>query len=304
MSAPSLPEEKSEETKKTRASRVKSMLKMLGVKRVQDVFKLPNLGARFSNISGISEQYKKNLLDTLLSLWDVSVEKTRRKKIVKYWTQLKSNIENRTSQNVLSSKIKKSGVTFAKIKNRFKKEVNNEHNYKSIIRMRKLIVLSIYATLEPKRLDFADMRIVKRNISDCNFFNVSKGHFVFCKYKTSRKYGVRTQVVDKAYVEFINRTLSAYPRKHFIPTSGDTPMPESTFSRLVKSTFLFFFDEPLNANDLRHMYIIEFSKRNPTYMERKELSSRMMHSIDMQLKYDQFRHRKKVQTSKTSDFKN
>ena len=65
MSAPSLPEEKSEETKKTRASRIKSMLKMLGVKRVQDVFKLPNLGARFSNISGISEQYKKNLLDIL-----------------------------------------------------------------------------------------------------------------------------------------------------------------------------------------------------------------------------------------------
>lgn len=108
----------------------------------------------------------------------------------------------------------------------------------------------------------------------------TESYFVFQNYKTASTYGIQTVKAEWA----VNHLL----RHLAINLKQETVVPLATPNALVKAVkkaFAYFGGKEITIGLLRHSYIMEFYKKNPTILQKEELAKKMLHSRNIQEYY-------------------
>ncbi len=138
------------------------------------------------------------------------------------------------------------------------------------------LIYALYFTQPPIRDDYTQMHVVDK-IKDAadntkNYYVRSTGKFILNEYKTKSAYG---QAVLKASVE-ARAAIKAYGSKILFSSVKSLT---KKFKNLTGG---------YTINDVRHSYISNFLKKNPTPKEKRELAERMLHSTQLQSMYERF----------------
>lgn len=287
---------KSPETAKTHASRLRRMCALAGVKQAKSLFGASRRLLAAMRGSDLSPCSQLNLLKTLLSTWPAAVNKTLRARVSAYKNTLSTRVSERVGSGQKRGRMRKTRITFSRIKKTFSEELarwSRLDTSPGLVKMRRFLTLSIYATMTPKRADFGDALVTRRASKDraANYINMKKNQVVLVSYKNNTKYGELREALDPRMKEAIEITLRMHPRRFLFPGSKgvDVGIRPKSYGDLVESTMRAYFGEPMRVNDLRHLYISEFCVDARCYNERRELAKSMLHSIDMQVQYEQFK---------------
>ena len=150
-------------------------------------------------------------------------------------------------------------------------------------------IIEYYPENDYKHLTSLDDKVLQRIDSDTKYAQEDRKnknscyitptdtYFVFNNYKTAKTYG---QVIVKA--EFIIHNLLRHI--HFNLKKWEV-LPIKTPNSLVKYVKLAFESvggKPTTIGLLRHAYIVEFYKKNPTIVQKDMLARKMLHSRSIQ----------------------
>lgn len=222
-------------------------------------------------------------------------------------------------ENELSDREKKNYVQWdviIKVYNEVKKNMS-----KSIHDKEDYLILSLYIHHPPRRADYINMIISEIDL--CNYNdriitlsdaqnyewyinkkkfttilendnktkttfnhlvkNNEKYYFVFDEYKTYPYYGRQIISVNDKLTEIINDYVISKNLK-----KGDKLLNMSYGSYIMKIRRLFecYINKSISINILRHSYITNFLKSNPTLKEKLHISLSMSHTITMQTMYE------------------
>lgn len=152
------------------------------------------------------------------------------------------------------------------------------------------LIYALYFTQPPVRDDYTEMRVVDK-VKDAadtanNYYVKSKGEFILNHYKTKATYG---QARLKASPE-ARAAIKAYTKQ--MDTNILFPNTKSLTRRFKSHT------RGYTITDVRHSYISDFLKTNPTPSQKKALAERMLHSTGLQAQYQRF---KKEEGSESDD---
>lgn len=168
-----------------------------------------------------------------------------------------------------------------------KRKVIDATQYDKLLRF---LVLSLYTQIQPRRnLDYLDMIVVKEDPQDKvqhNYLVLEKtrpSHFIFNRFKTSKKYG--SQKIDipeklgaviKTYLKFHPlRKQKEYP---FLVSHDGTPLTAvNSITRLLNR----IFGKRVGSSMLRHIFLS--NKYDIKEMEKD--AEAMGHSVEEQKKY-------------------
>jgi len=149
------------------------------------------------------------------------------------------------------------------------------------------VTLALYVLFPPRRLaDYEYMHVIEGNakVSDnVNYYNKTKGVFVFNKYKTSKVYGKQTfDVPDE-----LNDILKDYVEKYGV--KGRLLAGINLSGRLIQ-IFKKFLGKSIGVSLLRHSYITYYlndvhHEGRYVFNDADELSKKMAHSVTQQMKY-------------------
>jgi len=143
------------------------------------------------------------------------------------------------------------------------------------------LIYALYFTQPPIRDDYTHMHVVDKikDASDpaINYYVKSKGQFILNHYKTKSTYG---QAILPASPE-ARAAIRAYTQQ--MDTNVLFKQTKSLTKRFKSHTGGY------TINDVRHSYISDFLKKNPTPTEKKALAERMLHSTNLQAKYERFK---------------
>ena len=155
-------------------------------------------------------------------------------------------------------------------------------------------LVGVYVDIPPRRLDYRIMKLTSTSdelTSTFNYIVCSRGtpkSFIFMNYKTEKTFGRQ---------EFkIPRGLAIKLKAYIVDaglTSGDylfgktKDKPYVSFSTYVTKVFKKYTDKNLSVNLIRHSFITSFlRKKNLSIADKKEVSTKMAHSLQMQEKYN------------------
>jgi hypothetical protein len=169
-----------------------------------------------------------------------------------------------------------------------------------------LTVLSIYTEIQPRRnADFMNMYIVKKwnegMEKDKNYLDIASKRFIFNKYKTMKKYGMKIEEIPERLWDRLTLFLRFHPlwKGHakralapikFLATYDGSPMVAGNAITRVLNRI---FGKKIGSSMLRHIYVS--SKWGNTLVEMKRDSEAMAHSLSMQaayIKYDKDEEKK------------
>ena len=161
-------------------------------------------------------------------------------------------------------------------------------------------IVCLYTIQPPVRADYWNMEIIEYNpISDCeealkdglrikyasqtqNYCIIcpSNTYFVFNTYKTAKTYG--QQIVTAEWI--INHLIRHlhFNLKVWKVLPIDSP---NALVKYVKKAFSYFGGKEITIGLLRHSYIVEFYKTNPSIAKKQALASKMLHSVAIQEQY-------------------
>ena len=153
------------------------------------------------------------------------------------------------------------------------------------------LLLSMYTMIEPVRSDFDRTRIYDEvpKEDDGNYIVLGKTKSLFLnKYKTSERYGKANIKLPDELVKQIKQSLKQNPREYlFKPLHGDAfnsntynKWANRTLKKLLKNDFF-------SLTMLRHSYLSQPSLDldNKNMGERREIASKMLHSVGVQKLY-------------------
>ena len=169
-------------------------------------------------------------------------------------------------------------------------------------------IVCLYAVQPPVRADYWNMSIVEynpnlvRNTLECSTFrdklnkyikeNCSseennfciitpiESYFVFNNYKTAKTYGQQVVAAEWGIHHLLKHLRTAFDIWKVLPI--DTP---NALVKYVKKAFLHFGGKETTIGLLRHSYIVEFYKTNPSLVKKQELARKMLHSVNIQEQY-------------------
>lgn len=193
-------------------------------------------------------------------------------------------------KGILSESMKKNMITFEQlIKKReqykllFKK---NPHDNKVNLQY---LILCLYSYESPKRRNYIDMEIKSRKIGLKDNKNylikyVNDKYIIIFNDKTSKIKGKAEMELTKILGKIISKSLKEYPRKYLLSliNNGEKPLGVQMFERLMYDIFK---PKKVGVNILRHIYIENFNKKNPTMESREKLAKSMRHNLGTALMY-------------------
>lgn len=157
------------------------------------------------------------------------------------------------------------------------------------------LVVSLYTLTSPRRnLDYEAMCVVPivndATPTDKNFFDYTRGKFVFNCYKTARRYGQQVEDIPEELLGVIGDYLRFHPlMKKKLPKSAcikflvkqdGTPLNSSNgITRLLNRAF----GKRVGSSMLRHIYLSE--KYGDTLKEMEADAAAMGHSVSQQREY-------------------
>lgn len=190
---------------------------------------------------------------------------TSYKKWRKYLTDITIQINNDYSNNIgASDKIKKV-VTMDEISAKYK-ELSNTPNHQ------KLLLLSVFMNLAPKRADLGNVRIfhlgkdIPTDNKDMNFIYLGtkdkfkiKPFLQINKFKTAKHmvHGIREVIPQPLYNDILY-SLQQQPREYlFVDSKGNPYTNNNSYSKFVSRTFasLFGEDKSMGVSLWRHVYV-------------------------------------------------
>jgi hypothetical protein len=148
-----------------------------------------------------------------------------------------------------------------------------------------LLGLYIGGYLPPRRVE--DVSLIKYTVCDTDNVNnwlvvgESGAHIIYNIYKNSKTYG---QQVFEVPGELLNKL------KSHIKTSkkkeGDLLFDSGNFSRDISNLFYKLADVHITVNIMRHSYISDFLKTNPSTKKKREVAYFMGHGKEIQETYN------------------
>lgn len=108
----------------------------------------------------------------------------------------------------------------------------------------------------------------------------NKSWFVFKDYKTAKSYG--TVYVEAEWIvhHLLVHLVTAFKVDKLLPI--DNP---NNLVKYVKKAFAYFGGKEITIGLLRHSYIVDFYKNNPSLLQKQALASKMLHSVSIQEHY-------------------
>lgn len=151
---------------------------------------------------------------------------------------------------------------------------------------KKHLISCVYTMIEPRRLlDYANMIIIdnkslveeyNRNNNTLNYYCIKDKVFVFCYYKTKKKYN--NQVIN--IPEELNNIILSFIYKKKL-NINDSLFGVKDFEKLIQTTF------NCGVNSIRHSYISNFydNNKNINYNKIEQIGKNMGHSVETNIGY-------------------
>lgn len=158
---------------------------------------------------------------------------------------------------------------------------------KSESKWRQYIVTSLYTLTPPVRADYGEMQVFtkydKKRTGNELIWNKSP-KFIFRVYKTAKTYGEVKLSIPKPLQNVIREWfdhLGGVP-KYLL---GDTPSNPNTLAVYIQNTFRKHTGKDVGVSLIRHSYITHMFPKLKTLKQKQDLSTKMLHSRDLQEKY-------------------
>lgn len=156
------------------------------------------------------------------------------------------------------------------------------------------LVLALYIIQAPVRADYCGMRIVdcmdttvELNKEDNYCLLVPPGqpkltsHFLFQTYKTSKTYGKVSVPIEKDLEVILQDHFYVQKNRYVLPDFW-TP---NTLSQKVRQLTCKYSTKTCSIGLIRHAWVCDLYKTNPTILEKEALAKKMLHSVAIQELY-------------------
>ena len=261
-------------------------------------------------LEGYAESTRRAVLGAVVGVLLLFKDKPTFKKIFTFYHDLMT-AKNKTAReeeakapNTKTDKQKENWLSWEDItKHRAEivEDVSKFANNKTITapqydRLLQSLVLALYTEIQPRRnQDYLDMYVVKKYNdkmpTDKNYFDLATSKFVFCRYKTAKKYGVQTAEIPHDLLAELHLFLKFHPlwkgvakRKadpvKLLVSHDGTPLTAvNAITRILNR----IFGKKIGSSMLRHIYISDkYKEADAIDQERKKDADAMGHSVDVQ----------------------
>jgi hypothetical protein len=257
-------------------------------------------------LKAYKDNTKRSILISIVSILGCCPDD---KKIVKlrktyYDMMLKKNDEiKENATDEPTEEQKKNWISWEDVKKRFEELGKEVDEFKNSLVINKpqsetllyYMILALYVLSQPRRnKDYQYMNVVYKNTDklpkDKNYLAYSENKFYFNVYKTSKKYGQKTEDINEELKKVIDLYLKFHPKiKGKVKKNTDTPFlvaydgnPLSQVNSMTK-IFNKIFGKKISSSALRHIFLSD--KYGDTIKEMKKDSDAMGHSIQQQKEY-------------------
>ena len=207
----------------------------------------------------------------------------------KFQKELKKKVGETKGKSLLTDQEKKNYLDYDELKGL---KTNSE---------RKEVLKTLYLDLPPRRNeDYMYMIVLKQKKVDVdnlpenmNYYIPHTNQLVFKKYKTSKDYNQMVVNLDDKKTDFINypkvkKIMKKYSQKfedgdYLFGTKKNTPY--KNFTQEVQKVFTKGKKKP-TVNILRHAFISNMFKKNPTLKDKQTIAYIMGHSLYSQAEYN------------------
>lgn len=150
------------------------------------------------------------------------------------------------------------------------------------------LVLALYIIQPPVRADYCGMEIVDTALTECpankNYCQLSAvadSFFVFQKYKTAKTYGKRLIKIEEPVVELLKHHFYERKEKYVLPDFWT----QNQLSERVRAITKKYTGKECSIGLIRHAWVYDLYKTNPTLNQKEELAYKMLHSVAVQELY-------------------
>ena len=150
------------------------------------------------------------------------------------------------------------------------------------------LVLALYIIQAPVRADYCGMEIITglfdntdTNKNYCQLNTVADSFFVFQNYKTSKTYGKVIVKIEEPLVELLKEHYFVRKEKYVLPEFWT----KAYLSEKVRLITKKYTGKECSIGLIRHAYVFDLYKTNPTLYQKEELARKMLHSVAVQELY-------------------
>lgn len=232
------------------------------------------------------KEYPFNTRKTKLAALVVFVDKDEARELYhkhmkQDWDKYKQELENQEKdENMEKYWITQAELKdiYEKLKRRVAPLLKEDHLIPAdLYELQKLIVLSLYTMLSPRRLmDYTEMKI--RNF-DKNVDNYWDGgaQFNFNKYKTAKTYGKDTVALPKDLKALLMKWKKKNPTDYLLFDKKENKLTQPKLTLILNE----ILGKGRSVNALRHSYVSEAVLHNmPKYKDLKEVAENMGTSVN------------------------
>jgi integrase len=212
----------------------------------------------------------------------------------KYYKLMRDKAEEikQKPTEVMTQRQKEAWVSWNELKelqNNLKEKVNNFKNDKEITENKyntllKYVILSLYLNNEPRRNEYALMKILKDNneSNNYNYIDLQNKNFIFNNYKTVKTYSNQIIKIDDELFNIIKLYLKFRPDNKddylFVYFNNKPLLSNNAITRILNS-----INPGLSSSLIRHIYISE--KFGKLENQQTNTAYNMGHSKRTQIEY-------------------
>lgn len=153
------------------------------------------------------------------------------------------------------------------------------------------LLLSMYTLIPPVRCDYHKLKIdyehkyyeYKPN-ENTIFIYENDAYICLIDYKTKNAYGNHIIKVPSSLFDIIKNNITN-SQHYLFENTNKKPYTRSAFSDYVRHVMFKLFNENITINTLRHLYITHHIKLDTNPADKLNISKKMLHSTDTQIKY-------------------
>lgn len=158
---------------------------------------------------------------------------------------------------------------------------------------REQLLLAIYTLIPPVRADYHKLKIyhtLNDNIADIDIkentliLGNKNAYIVLVDYKTKKAYGKHIINLPEKLTNIIKKNITE-TQSFVFENKYKEPYSRTSFSEYVSKTMSKIFNEKITINTLRHIYITYNINLGSNPIDKIDISKKMLHSTDTQLKY-------------------
>lgn len=148
------------------------------------------------------------------------------------------------------------------------------------------LILALYIIQPPARADYCGMEITEilpvdytRNY--CWLKPEGTCYFIFNEYKTKKTYGTIHIPIEKDLLDLIKEHYHTRKEKYVLPEFW----AKSFLCDKVRNITAKYTGKECSIGLIRHAWIIDFYKTNPSILQKEEMAKKMLHSVAVQELY-------------------